>query len=267
MTYANFEKGLPSHLVKTRGKIEKKLGQKIPIIKVLSLPGDSKGCFDVNKLEIEVVSGLDKNEYDEVVAEELLHCKLRIEGFPGLEGIDEEDEIWENLALTLRDLFDHILIFPQLEKWGYSPRVTWNKICKDRINKQLYRENEVLLAVILAECLLLLNNCSVCTSLRRVYEEQGLNNSIKLAEELVKIIKSVLNLKVEAYEQTVEKCLKILGAEKLVKESYLRKVFWCPCGFKRCFDLKENIPSEVYCKDCKDRVVLVSDPFIEPYFR
>jgi hypothetical protein len=104
----------------------------------LASDSDYAGLTDFidDKIYIKIREGLTPEVRESVIAHELFHAQLRIEGFPTtfLRGLDP---FFERLSLTILDCVSHQVIDPRMKAAGFKPEILW-QLKVEGIKKQLF---------------------------------------------------------------------------------------------------------------------------------
>lgn len=114
---------LPAHLREVVEDIHRRAGRQVQFHKVSQLPGGSVARSELRGA-LPVIEVTTEHPPEAVLAEELLHLKRRLVGYPTL--IYSVGMPYEGSLTILFNVVEHQAIYPVLEGWGYQPRESEN---------------------------------------------------------------------------------------------------------------------------------------------
>ena len=155
----------------------------------------------------------------EGIAHELLHLKLEYEGYHLLLP-PEQDRLISQTAVILQNVMHHHIIFPILERWGYNPRQgeccgTKNQLCilREADFNRLNNEQSLcsLFAMVYVRGMLDCNDINIQENLIHVFDDAMLQGARQMAEFIIQMIGSFVDISAAGYKSALNDCIVCLG--------------------------------------------------------
>ena len=204
---------LPAHLRELIEDIHRRAGRQLQFHKVSQLPGGAVARSELwgSVPRIEVTTD---HPPEAVLAEELLHLKRRLAGYPTL--IYTVGMPYEGSLTILFNVVEHQAIYPVLEGWGYHPRESENLFLRrlipffasGRHSKEGMTQGRICLyAVNFARAMVLATDELLKERLGSCFAGPDLSRSRELGDALITILLEKRGESPAATKSLLEACL------------------------------------------------------------
>lgn len=204
---------LPAHLRELLEDIHRRAGRQLQFQKVPQLPGGSVARSELRG-SLPVIEVTTDHPPEAVLAEELLHLKRRLAGYPTL--IYTVGMPYEGSLTILFNLVEHQAIYPVLEGWGYHPRESENLFLSrvipffesGRHRKEVATQSRICLyAVNFARAMVLATDEVLKERLRACFAGPDLSQARAMGDALIAILSEEREETPAAMKSLLEACL------------------------------------------------------------